>query len=91
MYVIFVKAPITPWNVQSGFYTGCYRGKTNEGPATFIGFTDRDDNWMRIKQFKTLKAAENKLKFLENKIDDNGYMWDWELSIHEITEEDMIK
>ena len=91
MYVIFVKAPISDWHQPSGFYTNCYKGRTNEGLATFIGFTNEDEEWAKIKQFKTLKAAQNKLQFLQNKIEENGYMWNWELSIRQITKEGSIK
>lgn len=91
MYVIFVEAPITSWNKSVGFYTGCYTASINSNKGVWIGFTDRDEEWKNVKQFKTLKAAENKLKFLHKKIDKNGYMWSWKLSIQEITEEDLVK
>lgn len=91
MYVISVKAPIS-WGTQIGFFTKCYRaGTSGEGCATWIGFTDRDEEWSKIKQFKTYKEAQNKLKFLEKKKEENGYMWDWELAIEPITEEDIVE
>ena len=91
MYVISVKTTIG-WTTQIGFFTKCYRaGTTGEGIATWIGFTDRDEEWSKIKQFKTYKEAQNKLKFLEKKIEENGYMWDWELAIEQITEEDIVE
>ena len=91
MYVIAIRVPLSYWHTEAGFFTNCYKGQTNEGKATFIGFTNRDEEWMKIKQFKTRKAAENKLAFLQKKIDENGWMWDWELSIQEITKEDLLE
>ena len=91
MYIIRVVAPINDWNIDTGFFTGCYQAVIpGEHRGTWIGFTDRDEEWSLIKQFKTYKAAENKIKFLEKKIEENGYMWDWKLSIEEITQEDLI-
>lgn len=90
MYVIFVEVPITAHIKQYGFFTKCYQASVNGERGTWIGYTMENNRWQQIKQFKTLKAAENKLKFLEQKIDENGYMWDWKLSIQEIKEEDLV-
>ena len=90
-YVIKVSTPsiINSYTRKIGFYTNCYQTSVNGERGTWIGFTSRDDEWNKIKQFKTYKAAENKLNFLKKKIDMNGYMWDWELSIEPILEEDL--
>lgn len=83
MYVIKVFCPYNAWNKEEGYFTCCYRCKSSneESASTWIGFTHRKEEKELIKIFKTLKAAENKIKFLEEKIKENGYMWDWQLSV----------
>lgn len=88
MYRIKVTAPITAWNIEKGYFTCCYRVKpsSEDSATTFIGFTDRQQEKHLIKTFKTYRAAEKKVEFLKQKIDENGYMWHWELEIEEVQE-----
>lgn len=88
MYRIKVTAPITNWNIETGYFTNCYRCKSSseDSAATFIGFTDRKEEQHLIKTFKTYKAAQKKIDFLKQKIDENGYMWHWILEIEEVQE-----
>lgn len=90
MYVIFVEIPITAHIKEYGFFTKCYQVSINGERNTLIGYTQKNNRWQQIKQFKTLQGAEKKLKFLQQKIDENDYMWDWKLSIQEVEEEDLI-
>lgn len=87
MYRIKVTAPLTAWNVEQGYFICCYRCKpaSEENCATFISFSNLHDlDGNKIKIFKTYKEAEKKLEFLKEKINQNGYMWHWELEIEEI-------
>lgn len=82
MYVIKVIVPITSWNTDWGYFTSCYRSHTNEGYCTWIGYDRIEEKlW---KKFKSYKSAENKIKFLKEKVDLNGYMCDWKFEIEEI-------
>lgn len=87
MYRIKVIAPISSWNVEEGYFANCYRCRpsSEDSAATWINFiSEKAPDANKIKLFKTLKEAENKVKFLKEKIDLNGYMWHWELEIEEI-------
>lgn len=86
MYRIKVIAPISNWNKEEGYFTACYRCKplSEDSATTWIAFTNEcGPEAYKIKLFKTKKQAENKLNFLEQKIQENGCMWDWELTIEE--------
>ena len=87
MYRIKVTAPITNWNIDQGYFTCCYRCKmtSEDSVSTWIGFiSDTHPEAYKIKTFETYKQAENKLKFLKEKNNQNGYMWNWKLEIEEI-------
>ena len=89
MFVIKVKAPITTLNVQTGYFRCCYRCKPagEDGSVTFIAFTDLEMEKHKIKKFKTYKQAENKIKFLKEKIEKNAYMYNWTFEIEEVINE----
>ncbi len=86
MYKIKVIAPLTNWNKEEGYFVGCYRCKllSEDSSATWIAFSpENGPEAYKIKLFKTKKQAENKLKFLEQKIKENGFMFNWQLAIEE--------
>lgn len=82
MYVIKVYMPQNNTHtIETGYFKCCYNATVHGERATFIAWGKEKD---RCKTFKTMQAAKNKLAFLRQKCDENGYISDFSFEIEEV-------
>ena len=87
MYRIKVIIPIDSVTVEKGYFSSCYRTTTCDGPATFIGYIKNNEfDKEKIKLFKKYSVAKRKIKFLEEKVALNGYLFGTKFEIEEVKE-----
>lgn len=83
MYVIKIfEKNVSQIEIPIGYFYKCYICSVHQEKGTFIGWSEKEN----CKKFKTKKAAENKILFLNQKKEINHYLDDFRFEIEEINE-----